>query len=108
MNKFETNNQNLPPQEDPGVEKEVDSNAVFEYILKLANAENIEDDEAIESIKEQLAQSIRSRDFTDMFEELNPDAYSSTTKQLGDKAKERLKAAINKFTEETANQEKQD
>lgn len=68
----------------------------LEFALKLANARNLGDNEAI---VDQIVAVEPEKDFPGFFDRLDPDQAHSETKVLPPYAKERLRLAIEKYVD---------
>lgn len=69
------------------------------FALKLAQAENISDEEAVTAIAETIEKTMKSTGRPEFMERLDPGAFHSETKLISEKAKERLEKALNRFTD---------
>jgi hypothetical protein len=72
----------------------VDAEKIIGYIFKLASASEISKGERVASIVSQLENLADSLDFPRAFDEINPERFSSRTRQLPDYAKKTLSDAI--------------
>lgn len=78
----------------------VDAERVNAFILKLAEGPNISNQEAVDTIVKQIKLLETNQNFPELLAALDPESYHPQTKQLDDKAKGRLEAALNQYTNE--------
>ncbi len=92
----------VPGEQTGVVEKPelADAERVSVFILKLAEGQDISDQEAVEAIVKQIKLLEADQNFPELVAALDPESYHPQTKQLDDKAKERLEAALNQYTHE--------
>ena len=77
-----------------------DAERINTFILKLAEGPNISDQEAVDAIVKQIKLLETDQNFPELLAALDPESYHPQTKQLDDKAKNRLEAALHKYTNE--------
>ena len=87
-----------PLPEETGMDSEETARKKVEFILKLAEASNLDDEEAADAIAAQLRSLENDKNFPDIFDLLDPDQFHSETKLLSDTGKKRLRDAYEKFT----------
>lgn len=80
--------------------KPVDAERINAFILKLAESSTISDHDAVGAIIKQIKLLETDQNFPEILATLDPESYDPQTKQLNDKAKERLEAALNQYTNE--------
>ncbi|MDD5318973.1 MAG: hypothetical protein PHF79_04155 [Candidatus Pacebacteria bacterium] len=81
----------LPQEDSEKIQRSI------EFVLKLAAADNISDDEAAESMLNQLNENKASPNFSEMLVNLDPLANKSGTKSLSVEAKNRLRKVLDSF-----------
>ena len=78
----------------------LDSGRVSAFILKLAEATNLGDDEAVDAIVKQVKLLENDQNFPDLLAALDPEQYHPQLKSLDEKSKQRLQAALDKYIKE--------
>ncbi|MEI8337938.1 MAG: hypothetical protein WCF92_02200 [bacterium] len=68
------------------------------FVLKLAQAENISDEEAVEGIETTIKKTIEETGRPEFIDRIDPGTFHSETKLISDKAKNRLNIALEKYT----------
>ena len=77
----------------------VDSEKINEFLLKLAQATNLSENEAIDGMVRQIELLENDPNFPAIVDSLDPDQYHSQTKLLSEAGRQRLRSALEKYTE---------
>ncbi len=75
----------------------------LEFTLRLANAPitaEMSDSEAVDAIYNQFKRAEAEKYFPEFFHMIDPDNFCSETKLLDDSAKQRLRVAVEKYSDE--------
>ena len=102
MDQYRNEQLGTKPTEGVNAEKKEPINAerINRFILKLAEAPNIGDEEAINAIAKQIELLEADKNFPELLAALDPDSYSPKTKQLDGTAKRRLTGGLDKHLQE--------
>ena len=82
----------------------IDSEKINEFVLKLAEATNLSDDEAVNSIVKQIKKLEGDRNFPELLGALDPDHYHPQTKLLSEDGQQRLRSALEQYNKKISQQ----
>ncbi len=80
--------------------EQIDLERANSFILKLAEASNLGDDEAVDAMVKQITILETDNNFPEFFAALDPEQYHQQTKFLDEKSKQRLVAALDRYLKE--------
>lgn len=93
------------PQESAASTPEtIDSERINEFILKLAEATNLSEGDAVDSIVRQIQLLEGDRNFPSILDLLDPDQYHSQTKLLSEDGRQRLRSALEQYSKKRGQQ----
>lgn len=81
----------------PEIREPVDSESINQFILKLAEDNNLNENDAVISIVKQIRLLESNPDFPSILTALDPDQYHSQTKLLSKAGQQRLRGALNQY-----------
>lgn len=82
----------------------IDSERINEFILKLAEATNLGEADAVDSIVRQIQMLESDQNFSFILDSLDPDQYHSQTKLLSEAGRQRLRSALEQYIKKRSQQ----